>query len=431
MRLAPLTKVACPGIALFCDFEGALIEVVQDDWKFFGSAQPGTRFIDLVDSGSSEKAKKFLSMVTAHGAAFDWELNLDAGDRVLKLHFSGAQTEKGVWVIGSSSRSDLCRTFERIATEQGLVTEGRLSAMNSSRETEDAAYVELSRLNNELVNAQRELAKKTAELEESRFQLEHRVEERTKRLNNALSRLQAEIEIRTEAEKKMRDLSASLLRLQDDERRRVARDLHDTAGQTLAALKMSLGALRAASAAHAPTDAVFADLSSLADQALKEIRTTSYLLHPPLLDEAGFAAAAKEYVEGFAKRSQIELDFELEATGRLPESIEMALFRLLQESLTNVIRHSGATKVQIRFKAGEEAILSVRDYGKGIPPDRLEQFRLTGGGVGVGLSGMRARARELGGILDIHSDTSGTTVTASIPIAQQRKSVSQTATGSV
>ena len=428
MSAPPLKKEPRPVLVLFCDQEGALLKVIHDDWKLFGSAQTGARFIDLVDSGSREKAEKFLSLITGQGSAFDWELNVNGVDRLVRLHFSGSKTEEGVLVLGSSSRSHLRQSFGGFASERGLVMEPTPPVIKSSVPTDE--YVEFSRLNNELVNAQRELVKKNAELEESRVQLEGRVQERTQGLRNALSRLQAEIEIRTEAEKKMRELSTSLLRLQDDERRRVARDLHDTTGQTLAALKMSLGALRSAVAVRAPTDALFADLNSLADQALKELRTTSYLLHPPLLDEVGFASAAREYVEGFRKRSQIELDFELEATDRMPEPIEMAFFRLLQESLTNVIRHSGATKVQIRFKAGEEAVLSVRDYGKGIPPDRLEQFRLTGGGVGVGLSGMRARARELGGKLDICSDASGTTVTVSIPLTQRSKSISRAATGS-
>jgi signal transduction histidine kinase len=431
MGSAPLAKSACPGLALFCDLRGALIEVVQDDWKFFDAAQPGTRFTDLVDEGSFEKATNFFSMITAHGVVFDWELHLDAGNRISKMHFSGVQTEKGVWVIGSSSRSGLCRIFERIASEQGSITGHPLSAANSSLEMEDAAYSELSRLNNDLVNAQRELAKKTAELEESRFQLERRIEERTQGLNDALSRLRAEIEVRTEAEERLRELSANLLRLQDDERRRVARDLHDTTGQTLSALKMTLSSLQATVGKGAPADSLFVDLHSLAEQALKEIRTTSYLLHPPMLDEAGFASAARWFVQGLAERWHIDIELKLEAEDRMPEPIEMALFRVLQESLTNVIRHSGTNKAVVHFTCGEEAILSVRDYGKGIRSEQIEQFNLTGRGVGVGLSGMRERARELGGKLDIHSDETGTTVAVTIPLAaQSRNSAPKAATHS-
>jgi signal transduction histidine kinase len=429
MGSAPVRKMVGPGVALFCDPKGGLLEVVQDDWKFFDAAKPGTRFIELVDEGSLEKATNFLSMINAHGVAFDWELHLGAGDRTSKLHFSGVQTEKGVWVMGSSSRSGLCRIFERIATEQGLITGHAVPTADSS--LEDAAYSELSRLNNDLVNAQRELARKTVELEDSRFQLERRIEERTQGLNNALARLRAEIEIRTEGEERLRELSAKLLRLQDDERRRVARDLHDSTGQTLSAMKMILASLQAAVRKGAPADPLFVDLESLADQALKEIRTTSYLLHPPMLDEAGFASAARWFVQGLAERCQIEVEMNLEAEDRMPEPIEMALFRVLQESLTNVIRHAGTNKAVVHFTCGEEAILSVRDYGKGLRPEQVEQFRLTGRGAGVGLSGMRERARELGGNLEIHSDETGTTVTVTIPLGESRRSATKAAPDSV
>jgi signal transduction histidine kinase len=216
---------------------------------------------------------------------------------------------------------------------------------------------------------------------------------------------------------RLRELSASLLRLQDEERRRIARDLHDSTGQTLTALKMSLVSLQSAVQQNAPTEELFEDLDALADQAVKEIRTTSHLLHPPLLDEAGFDSAARWYLEGFSKRSQVKVEFHLGSVCRLPEPVEMVLFRVLQESLTNVLRHSGATRAEVRFDVADEAVLSVRDYGEGIPSDRLEQFRLTGGGVGVGLSGMRERARELGGRLDVRSDDCGTIVTVTIPIS--------------
>jgi len=291
-------------------------------------------------------------------------------------------------------------------------------------------YGELSRLNNELVNAQRDLAKKHADLKESeaalrsaRDELERRVEDRTAELMETLARVETEVKVRAEAEARMRELSARLLRLQDEERRRIARDLHDTTGQTLSALKLSLASLHSVVGNAPTTQALFEDINGLADQALKEIRTTSHLLHPPLLDEAGFASAARWYSEGFSKRSQIEVTLDLGAYKRLPEAVEMVLFRVLQESLTNVLRHSRATKVSVRVSPGENVVLSIQDNGKGIPAERLDQFRLTGGGVGVGLSGMRERARELGGQLNIYSDEAGTTVRVSIPLAAVSKQV--------
>src|SRR5579872_3372554 len=199
MGSSALEEKVFPCLALFCDPEGALIELIHDDWRLFDSVQPGARFTDLVDSGSCEKAERFLALATGQGAAFDWELIVCAGDTTAKLHFGGCKTEKGALVIGSSSRSGLCRTFAQVATKRGLAMGG----VSDSVQAEDALYNELSRLNNELVNAHRDLAKKNAELEESRVQLERRVQERTQGLNNALSRLQSEIEIRTEAEERM------------------------------------------------------------------------------------------------------------------------------------------------------------------------------------------------------------------------------------
>ena len=175
-----------------------------------------------------------------------------------------------------------------------------------SVDSDDRLYSELSRVNNELINAQRELFQNNVRLkgaEESlraaHGELERQVQERTRELENTLSAFQEEVSVRRSTEDKLRELSLSLLRLQDEERRRVARDLHDTVGQTLTALKITLSTLESAVARHPQAGDLVAELNGLADQALREIRTTSYLLHPPLLDEAGFAAAASWYVDGF------------------------------------------------------------------------------------------------------------------------------------
>jgi signal transduction histidine kinase len=164
----------------------------------------------------------------------------------------------------------------------------------------------------------------------------------------------------------------------------------------------------------------------MADQAIGEIRTMSYLLHPPLLDEVGFACAAEWYIEGFAKRSGINVQAEItKPSERLPKNVEIALFRVLQESLTNVHRHSGASDARIHFQhAGDAVILEIRDFGKGIPEERL---RLLVGGVtaetGVGLAGMRERLHELNGRLDIESDGRGTSMRATVPLPLRTPSV--------
>jgi two-component system NarL family sensor kinase len=155
--------------------------------------------------------------------------------------------------------------------------------------------------------------------------------------------------------------------------------------------------LKNAVARYPQTADFFPELNGLVDQALREIRTTSYLLHPPLLDEAGFAAAAAWYVDGFNKRSPIQVKLHLPEGIRLPSSVEIVLFRVLQESLTNITKHAGSATVDVILQLGQNVIsLSVRDYGKGISPERLAAMNGSGSGVGVGIAGMRERVKELG-----------------------------------
>jgi two-component system NarL family sensor kinase len=234
---------------------------------------------------------------------------------------------------------------------------------------------------------------------------------------SALSHAQLELLVlqRTIA---LQNLSQRLLKVQDEERRRVARDLHDSTGQTLTALKMSVAELEKKLEQNQCTSGVLSEIAALADQALQEIRTTSYLLHPPLLDEAGFTSAAQWYVDGFAKRSGIKVRLDLATEcERLPITIEVALFRVLQESLTNVHRHSGASEVSIRFQhQTETVILEIRDCGCGIPTELLNRLREASSEAGVGLAGMRERLNELNGKLEIESDAHGTSLRAIVPM---------------
>ncbi len=264
-----------------------------------------------------------------------------------------------------------------------------------------------------------------AELLQSRENLERTVEARTQELAASLASLESEIELRKATEKALRELSARTLRLQDEERRRFARDLHDSTGQTLAALKISLGSLQQLIAQISKAPGLVEDLEALAEQALQEIRTTSHLLHPPMLDEVGFSSAAQWYVDGFSKRSGIKTSLELAARPSLTKDEELVLFRILQESLTNVLRHSGSPAVEIRLASDQnDAILSIRDYGKGIPSETLASFRETSAGVGVGLGGMRQRILELGGHLQVDSDDQGTCITATMPLTKAASVVS-------
>lgn len=232
----------------------------------------------------------------------------------------------------------------------------------------------------------------------------------------------------------LRGLSARLLRVQDEERRRLARELHDSTGQTLTALKIQLANLQQWLRTGERAPESFAQVNALADQALQEIRTTSYLLYPPLLEETGFCSAARWYVEGFVKRSNIQVRLHLASIGRLSRPIEIALFRILQETLTNVYRHSASRTADIRLnREANTAMLEVQDYGQGIPARLLDQFKRAGTGTGVGLAGMRERIEDLGGQLEIISAKPGTVVRATVPVAMAPAGWSETAnsTGAV
>ncbi len=234
-----------------------------------------------------------------------------------------------------------------------------------------------------------------------------------------MSLSQAELEETiVERTAEVQNLSQRLLKLQDEERRKLARDLHDTTGQTLAALKISASLFENECRQYPFALRSLADLVALADQAINEIRTMSYLLHPPLLDEVGFRCAAEWYVEGFSKRSGIDVTFHFAAEHpRLPVAIETALFRILQESLTNVHRHSKAKQARVSYlRRGGSAILEIRDFGCGIADERLIGLREVNGETGVGLAGMHERLSELNGRLELESDGHGTSVRAVVPL---------------
>jgi signal transduction histidine kinase len=220
-----------------------------------------------------------------------------------------------------------------------------------------------------------------------------------------------------ESEKSLRSLTGRLLQLQDEERRRFSRELHDSLGQYLAGVKMNLDMFSNSQ----PGDRLLSEAIQLLDQSIAETRTISHLLHPPLLDEAGFSSAAKWYLEGFAQRSGIEVKIDLpDDIGRLPKAIELGLFRVLQESLTNIHRHSGSSKAEVTLRLfPDKVILEVRDYGKGIPRELLETFRTKGISFGVGLAGMRERVRELGGTLDVHTKAPGSSIAVTLPFPNQ------------
>lgn len=248
-----------------------------------------------------------------------------------------------------------------------------------------------------------EAEKARRELKEAHNELELRVQERTRELS--------------ERNEQIRELGMKLLRLQDEERRRLARELHDSTGQMLAAMKMVLDEMRLEAKGETVASLVVQTIA-INDEMSRQLRTMSYLLHPPLLDEAGLPSALRWYTEGFAERSAIKVDLRIDGEfGRLPEDMEIALFRVVQESLTNIHRHSGSPTATIRLNRDSERVdVEISDTGKGIAAERLRSGKIV---PGLGIMGIQERLRQFGGTADITSSRSGTTVAAKIPLTSQ------------
>jgi len=211
--------------------------------------------------------------------------------------------------------------------------------------------------------------------------------------------------------KQQSEFASRLQNMQDEERKRIARELHDSVGQLLAAISMNNGIVQAQThLLDAEATRALSDNVALVDQVSSEIRTISHLLHPPLLDLAGLTSALRWYVDGFSERSKIKVDLEIPTHfGRLPAEMEIAIFRIVQECLTNIHRHSGSAAASIRLrKESSEITVQIQDNGKGIPEEKQRELR----GSGLGFNGMRERVRQLGGTLEIHSDQTGTLVSA-------------------
>jgi signal transduction histidine kinase len=242
------------------------------------------------------------------------------------------------------------------------------------------------------------------QLRKAHEELERKVAERTADLNTANENLG--------------ELTGRLQQMRDEERRQIARELHDSVGQLLAAVSMNIAAIQPQADELDSTSArALAESAMIVEQISREIRTISHLLHPPLLDAAGLASALRWYVDGFSERSKIKIDVDIpEKFGRLSDEMEIAVFRMVQECLTNIHRHSGGSAAVIRVQEQDHGLfVEVRDYGKGIPQEKQREL-ISWGRTGVGFRGMRERLRQLGGALEIQSDNTGTLVRARLPL---------------
>jgi PAS domain S-box-containing protein len=239
--------------------------------------------------------------------------------------------------------------------------------------------------------------------------LEAQVQARTIELEQRNSDIQDQAE-------QLRELSNRLLKTQDDERRHIARELHDSAGQIIAALGMNLASLSQRASNNPALAKALEDTQNLVQQLNREIRTTSYLLHPPLLDENGLAQAIEWYMQGLKERSGLDVDLIVsDDFGRLPPDLELSIFRIVQESLTNIHRHSGSKAGTIRLSRGLDSVsLQIQDQGKGLSAKKLAEIKAYRSGIG--LTGMRERVRHFNGQMDIQSNGSGTTISVDLPV---------------
>jgi signal transduction histidine kinase len=289
--------------------------------------------------------------------------------------------------------------------------------MDQTREANERLIIAAMQAQNQSEEAHAETAQLRSELEDLMRQLE----EANVRLAAAAARAHIMAEAARRRQDEYRDLSGRLLQLQDDERRRLAVDLHDSMGQRLAALMMNLDLVGGANPGlDRPSRRALEESRSLAEQCCREVRTLAYLLHPPLLDEMGLVSAVRWYATGFTKRSGIHVVLSLDAIGRLPKPIETALFRIVQESLTNVHRHASASTASIRLTTtANTVVLDIKDQGLGLRGVLVRRKR-TLQPLGVGIQGMRERIRQLGGSFTVEFTDKGTAVRVGVPLGKRR-----------
>ena len=322
-----------------------------------------------------------------------------------------------IWILAHEERTHFNIEDVRIMAELADFTGSALGLLDSLKVAQDSR----SRAEDtaaELRASQRDLEKAAASEREALRGAEMEILSRKAsegKLQKSHDILESVVRARTA---QLQQLSAQLQVLQDEERRRIARELHDGAGQYLAGIQMNLDAsLREQSTWVSRVT----DSKALAERCLAEIRTISYLLHPPLLDEVGLTSALSWLTEGFSDRSGIRVELVFpRGFGRLPGEMETAIFRVAQQALSNIHRHSGSKLARVTLTSdAEQVILEICDEGRGIPEDILTGFHEGSQLPGVGIAGMRERIVNMGGTFRIHSSGKGTTIEMALPVNQQ------------
>jgi signal transduction histidine kinase len=392
-----VARAAEQGRYVALDAAETLTKFMRDGWP---DAALFTEVLESLMGQAAVAAGGKTSRISAFGemVALLWaQENVEAAIRLEELWNDLAQTYslslRCAYPMGGFGRECHSDSFLRICAEHShVIPVESYTALIS----EEQRFRSISHLQQKAQALEAEMAERK-EIEEA--------------LRRAKADLESQVEQRTSA---LRQLSSRLLSLQDCERRRIARELHDSLGQYLVGLKLNVDMLRQTPG----REELWSEAEGLMQQCISEVRTLSYLLHPPTMDAAGFSSAARWYVEGFGQRSGLQVTLEApDDLGRLPDAIELALFRVLQEALTNVHRHSGASAANILVDAdAERVVLQVKDNGHGMSQELLTTFHETGAGMGVGLAGIGERVRELGGKLKLESGSGGTSVQVTIPV---------------
>jgi signal transduction histidine kinase len=318
----------------------------------------------------------------------------------------------------SVQQANIAKLRPAVEQEMQAIAQGMPGAPTSVREAAEATEIEMGDVTNSALQAMHSEEEQLLSTRTLRVVLIAGMLAVLAMMIFAFRTIFEQLSLRGAAESAVRKLSAHILRIQDAERRRLARELHDGVGQIFAGLSMELDTLSRTAKLQGTPKECLDGASQLAREGLAQTRTISYLLHPPMLEEFGLEQAVTWYVEGFTSRSKIGVNLKFsQPFQRLSEALELVLFRVIQESLTNVSRHSGSDRAEITCTLHPDRVsLVIRDFGKGIPEDLLKGIEQSFSGAGVGLGGMRERVAELGGRLAIESSPQGTVLTVSLPL---------------